>query len=50
MVGALKELGFDYVFETTFGADLTIMEEASESVSYTHLINTLTLLFLILII
>ena len=32
MVGALKELGFDYVFDTTFGADLTIMEEASELV------------------
>lgn len=30
MVKALKELGFDYVFDTTFGADLTIMEEASE--------------------
>jgi len=32
MVTALKELGFDYVFDTTFGADLTIMEEASELV------------------
>lgn len=32
MVGALKALGFDYVFDTTFGADLTIMEEASELV------------------
>ncbi len=30
MVGALKKLGFDYVFDTTFGADLTVMEEASE--------------------
>lgn len=30
MVAALKQLGFDYVFDTTFGADLTIMEEASE--------------------
>lgn len=30
MVTALKELGFDYVLDTTFGADLTIMEEASE--------------------
>ncbi len=30
MVGILKRLGFDYVFDTTFGADLTIMEEASE--------------------
>lgn len=30
LVGVLKEIGFDYVFDTTFGADLTIMEEASE--------------------
>ncbi|MGN1343886.1 MAG: [FeFe] hydrogenase, group A [Traorella sp.] len=30
MVGALKALGADYVFDTTFAADLTIMEEASE--------------------
>lgn len=30
MVTALKELGFDYVLDTTFGADLTTMEEATE--------------------
>lgn len=30
MVAALKELGANYVFDTTFGADVTIMEEASE--------------------
>ena len=30
LVASLKKLGFDYVFDTTFGADLTIMEEASE--------------------
>ena len=30
MVTALKLLGFDKVFDTNFGADLTIMEEASE--------------------
>ena len=30
LVSALKELGFDYVFDVTFGADLTIMEEANE--------------------
>lgn len=30
MVTALKRLGFDAVFDTDFGADLTIMEEASE--------------------
>lgn len=27
---ALRKLGFDFVFDTTFGADLTIMEESSE--------------------
>lgn len=32
LVGVLKQLGFDYVFDTTFGADLTIMEEANELV------------------
>ncbi|HHV00508.1 MAG TPA: NADH-dependent [FeFe] hydrogenase, group A6 [Bacteroidales bacterium] len=30
MVTALKELGFDYVFDTDFAADLTIMEEGTE--------------------
>lgn len=30
LVGVLKKLGFRYVFDTTFGADLTIMEEAQE--------------------
>lgn len=29
---ALKSIGADYVFDVTFGADLTIMEEASELV------------------
>lgn len=33
MVAALKQLGADYVFDTTFGADLTIMEEATELVT-----------------
>lgn len=32
LVTALKNIGFDYVFDTTYGADLTIMEEASELV------------------
>lgn len=30
MVSALKELGFDFVFDVTFGADMTIMEEVNE--------------------
>jgi NADP-reducing hydrogenase subunit HndD len=30
MVTALKRLGFDYVFDTDFAADLTIMEEGAE--------------------
>ena len=29
---ALRRIGFDYVFDTNFGADLTIMEEATEFV------------------
>lgn len=32
IVGALRKLGADYVLDITFGADLTIMEEASELV------------------
>lgn len=30
MVAALRKLGGDFIFDTTFAADLTIMEEASE--------------------
>ncbi|MBQ7885673.1 MAG: (2Fe-2S)-binding protein, partial [Clostridia bacterium] len=33
MTQALKRLGFDKVFDTDFGADLTIMEEANELLS-----------------
>lgn len=33
IVSALKKLGVDYVFDITFGADLTIMEEAKELVN-----------------
>ena len=37
LVAALKRLGFDYVFDTNFTADLTIMEEGSEFVErFTH--------------
>lgn len=32
MVAALKHMGFDYVFDTNFSADLTIMEEGAEVV------------------
>lgn len=32
LVTALKTMGFDTVFDTDFGADLTVMEEASELV------------------
>lgn len=32
MVAALRRLGFDKVFDTNFGADLTIVEEANEFV------------------
>ena len=30
MVAALKQVGFDYIFDTNFSADLTIMEEGNE--------------------
>lgn len=30
IAAALRKIGFDYVFDTQFGADLTIMEEANE--------------------
>ncbi len=30
MNAALRKIGFDFVFDTTFGADLTIMEESAE--------------------
>ncbi|MBQ2926355.1 MAG: (2Fe-2S)-binding protein, partial [Ruminiclostridium sp.] len=37
MVAGLKALGFDYVFDTNFTADLTIMEEGSEFLHrFTH--------------
>ena len=37
MVTALKEIGFDYVFDTNFTADLTIMEEGTEFLQrFTH--------------
>ena len=37
MAAALRALGFDYVFDTNFSADLTIMEEGSEFVErFTH--------------
>lgn len=32
LVSALRQMGFDYVFDTDFSADLTIMEEGSEFV------------------
>lgn len=32
MVAALRKIGGNYVFDTTFGADLTVMEEAHELV------------------
>ncbi len=37
MVSALRQIGFDYVFDTNFAADLTIMEEGSEFLErFTH--------------
>lgn len=34
MVAALRALGFDYVYDTDFAADLTIMEEANEFIEW----------------
>lgn len=37
MAAALRSIGFDYVFDTNFSADLTIMEEGSEFIQrFTH--------------
>lgn len=37
MVSALRRIGFDYIFDTTYTADLTIMEEGSEFIErFTH--------------
>ena len=37
MAAALRRVGFDYVFDTNFAADLTIMEEGSEFLErFTH--------------
>ncbi|MGE4352754.1 MAG: NADH-dependent [FeFe] hydrogenase, group A6 [Oscillospiraceae bacterium] len=37
LVSALRAIGFDYIFDTDFTADLTIMEEGSEFVQrFTH--------------
>ena len=33
LINALRKLGFDYVFDTNFAADLTVMEEATELVA-----------------
>src|SRR3712207_7264397 len=30
LVSALKKIGIDYVFDTNFAADVTVMEEATE--------------------
>lgn len=37
MVAAMRQVGFDYIFDTNFAADLTIMEEGSEFLErFTH--------------
>jgi len=37
LISALKKVGFDYVFDTDFAADLTVMEEATEFIErFTH--------------
>lgn len=44
LVSALKRMGFDEVFDTDFGADLTIMEEASELIHRIESNKTLPIL------
>lgn len=44
MVTALKQMGFDSVMDTDFGADLTIMEEASELIDRINNNKTLPML------
>ncbi len=34
LVAALRRMGFDYIFDTDFSADLTIMEEGSEFIEH----------------
>ncbi|MBQ9708373.1 MAG: iron hydrogenase small subunit, partial [Firmicutes bacterium] len=37
MVAALRKIGFDYIYDTVYSADLTIMEEGSEFIErFTH--------------
>jgi ferredoxin hydrogenase len=36
LVSALRKIGADYVFDTAYGADLTIMEEANELINRIH--------------
>ncbi len=44
LVSALKRMGFDGVFDTNFGADLTVMEEASELIDRIENNRTLPIL------
>ena len=44
MVAALRRLGFDKVFDTNFGADLTILEEANELIERINTGGTLPLI------
>jgi iron only hydrogenase large subunit-like protein len=39
-VTALRKLGFDYVYDTLSGADLTTMEEGHEMIARQALLNS----------
>lgn len=41
LVSALKEIGFDYVFDIAFGADITVYEEAKEFIKRLETKNNL---------
>lgn len=43
LINALRQLGFDYVFDTNFAADLTIMEEGSELLARVQTLTDLPL-------
>ena len=46
IVTALKKLGFDYIFDTNFSADMTIVEEATELLHRLNDPNAVLLMFI----
>ena len=48
LVAALRRIGFDEVYDTNFGADLTVMEESKELVERLNPANNLPVVYLLL--